>query len=144
MKYSKTLSPSLKFERIGISIVSPEVSAIRPRIPASCLIWFTLPRAPEFDIINTGLNLSIPSINAFFTSSVVLFQAFTTAFFLSSSVIIPRRYCLDIISTFLSVSSRNFCFTSGIIISEIPIVMAPLVEYLKPRSFILSSTIAVI
>ena len=30
-----------------ISTVLPDVSAISPRIPASCLIWLTLPRAPE-------------------------------------------------------------------------------------------------
>ena len=34
-------------ERIGRSIISPDGLVIRPRIPASCLIWSLLPRAPE-------------------------------------------------------------------------------------------------
>ena len=35
LKYSKTVKPSLKFEIIGVSIISPEGFAIKPRIPAS-------------------------------------------------------------------------------------------------------------
>ncbi len=51
MKYSKTERPSRKLALIGISMVLPEVLAISPRIPASCRIWFMLPRAPELAII---------------------------------------------------------------------------------------------
>src|SRR5260221_10596299 len=38
MKYSKTFSPSRKFEVIGVSITSPEGLAISPRMPESCRI----------------------------------------------------------------------------------------------------------
>jgi hypothetical protein len=38
MKYSVTLKPSLKFEIIGVSIISPDGFAINPRMPATCLI----------------------------------------------------------------------------------------------------------
>ena len=38
MKYSKTSRPSRKLDLIGSSIDLPDVSAIKPRIPASCLI----------------------------------------------------------------------------------------------------------
>jgi len=62
MKYSSTLSPSRKFDLIGLSMISPmpPVSffcgfAIRPRIPASCRIWSREPREPESNIMNTGL-----------------------------------------------------------------------------------------
>ena len=36
MKYCSTLRPSRKFERIGIGMMRPDGSAMRPRIPASC------------------------------------------------------------------------------------------------------------
>ena len=51
IKNSITDKPSLKFARIGSSIISPLGFAIRPRIPESCRIWFLLPRAPETAII---------------------------------------------------------------------------------------------
>ena len=35
MKYSSTVMPSRKFERIGRSMIRPDGSAIRPRMPAS-------------------------------------------------------------------------------------------------------------
>ncbi len=47
IKYSNTSSPSRKLDLIGSSIVRPVVSAISPRIPASCLICWLEPRAPE-------------------------------------------------------------------------------------------------
>jgi hypothetical protein len=53
LKYSSTVSPSLKLEMIGVSMISPDGLAIRPRIPASCLICAAEPRAPESDIIHT-------------------------------------------------------------------------------------------
>jgi len=51
MKNSSTFMPSRRFDLIGISIVLPEVSDMLPRIPASCLIWLMLPRAPDWDIM---------------------------------------------------------------------------------------------
>ena len=50
MKYSSTLIPSRRFDRIGRSMIRPDGSAIRPRMPASWWTWVTEPRAPEFVI----------------------------------------------------------------------------------------------
>ena len=60
MKYSNTSRPSRKFDLIGSSIVRPVVSAINPRIPASCLICLSEPRAPESAIMKMLLYLSSP------------------------------------------------------------------------------------
>ena len=46
MKYWCTVSPSRKFDVMGVSMISPEGLAIRPRMPASCRICCLLPRAP--------------------------------------------------------------------------------------------------
>ena len=51
LKYSRTDSPSLKLEMIGVSMISPDGFAISPRIPASCFIWAAEPRAPESAIM---------------------------------------------------------------------------------------------
>ena len=51
LKYSSTVRPSLKFEMIGVSMISPEGLDIRPRIPPSCFICVTEPRAPEWAIM---------------------------------------------------------------------------------------------
>ena len=51
LKYSNTVNPSLKFEIIGVSMISPEGFAIKPLIPASCFIWADDPLAPESAII---------------------------------------------------------------------------------------------
>ena len=66
MKYSSTERPSLKFDKMGFSMISPTAPVIffwgfciSPRIPASCLIWSLLPRAPESSMRNTGLNPSL-------------------------------------------------------------------------------------
>ena len=55
MKYSSTDRPSRKLDLMGISMVRPEVSAIRPRMPANWRIWAEEPRAPESAIIQMGL-----------------------------------------------------------------------------------------
>ncbi len=41
----------MKFEMIGVSMISPDGLAIRPRIPESCFIWAAEPRAPELAIM---------------------------------------------------------------------------------------------
>jgi hypothetical protein len=41
----------LKFEMIGLSMISPDGLAIRPRMPASWRIWSCEPRAPEWAIM---------------------------------------------------------------------------------------------
>ncbi len=51
MKYWRTDSPSRKFEVIGVSMISPDGLAIRPRIPASWRICLSEPRAPESAIM---------------------------------------------------------------------------------------------
>jgi hypothetical protein len=51
LKYSRTVRPSLKFEMIGVSMISPDGLAIRPRMPASCFICAGEPRAPEWLIM---------------------------------------------------------------------------------------------
>ena len=57
MKYSKIERPSLKFDNIGFSIISPPPDddflglAIKPLIPVNCLICSLDPLAPESSII---------------------------------------------------------------------------------------------
>jgi hypothetical protein len=51
LKYSSTVRPSLKFEMIGVSMISPDGLFISPRIPPSCFIWVTEPRALEWAIM---------------------------------------------------------------------------------------------
>ncbi len=100
MKYSSTVSPSRKFDLIGLSMISPmpPVSffcgfAIRPRMPASCRIWSRLPREPESNIMNTGLKpprdwrmlLTIASA----TSLLAWVQASITLLYRSPKVIWP-------------------------------------------------------
>ena len=41
---------------IGVSMISPDGLAIRPRMPASCFIWAFEPRAPECAIMKTELS----------------------------------------------------------------------------------------
>ena len=57
MKYWSTESPSRKFEVIGVSMISPDGFAIRPRMPASCRICCAEPRAPESAIMKMELKL---------------------------------------------------------------------------------------
>ncbi|MPN16252.1 hypothetical protein SDC9_163590 [bioreactor metagenome] len=113
---------------MGISIILPDVSAISPLMPASWLIWLTLPLAPEFAIMYTGFNLSRLSIRALVTSSLVFFQVSITCSYLSSFDMRPLLYIFSILSTFESASESNFLFVSGMSISLTPIVTAPLVE----------------
>jgi hypothetical protein len=47
----ENLRPSLKFEMIGVSMISPDGLAIRPRMAASWRIWVGEPRAPEWLIM---------------------------------------------------------------------------------------------
>ena len=47
MKYCWAVKPSLKLAVIGVSIIDPSGFAIKPLIPASCLICAGEPLAPE-------------------------------------------------------------------------------------------------
>src|SRR5918995_1906734 len=53
-KYSSTERPSRKLALIGVSMISPDGLAIRPRIPPSWRIWSTEPRALDFYIMLMG------------------------------------------------------------------------------------------
>ena len=143
MKYSKTSRPSRKFDLIGSSIVLPVVSAIKPRIPASCLICLSEPRAPESAIIKMLLYLSSPPRSALVIWSSAACHVSITSLYLSSSVKKPLRKCLVILSTVFSASARICFLASGTVISEIETVIAALVEYLYPIALILSRTSAV-
>ena len=57
MKYWSTVRPSRKFDVIGVSMISPDGFAIRPRMPASWRICCAEPRAPESAIMKMGLKL---------------------------------------------------------------------------------------
>ncbi len=130
MKYSNTSRPSRKLDLIGSSIVLPVVSAISPRIPASCLICWLEPRAPESAIIKMLLYLSRPANSTSVSSLSVSFHVSTTARYLSSSVIRPLLKFWEILSTVACASSNICCFCSGTVMSEIDTVIAAFVEYL--------------
>ena len=74
MKYCNTVRPSRKFEVIGVSMISPEGLAIKPRMPASWRICCLLPRAPESAMMYTGLKFrpscSESSISANISSAI--------------------------------------------------------------------------
>ena len=80
---------------MGVSIISPEGLAIRPRIPASCLICAADPLAPECAIIQTEftgspvLIVEIFCIISVATSSEHLDQTSTTLLYFSPWVINP-------------------------------------------------------
>ena len=130
IKYSSTSNPSRKLDLIGNSIVRPDVSAISPRIPASCLICLSEPRAPESAIINILLYLSRPVRRAWVISSSASFQVSTTDLYLSSSVSRPRRYFCEITSTVSSAPLMISFFAAGTSISEMDTVIAARVENL--------------
>ena len=101
LKYSKAVRPSLKFDVIGDSIISPEGLAIKPLIPANCFIWAADPLAPLSAIINTELIFNpslvtsvaeIPFIISVATRSVHFDHASTTLLYFSPLVIRPSAY----------------------------------------------------
>ena len=126
LKYSSTLKPSLKLEMIGVSMISPEGLAMRPRMPANCRIWATEPRAPEWAIMYTeftgrpGAVAEIPSIISSATWSVQWDQASTTLLYFSPRVIRPSRYCCSYSLTFCSVSLTRISLVWGTTRSSLP------------------------
>ncbi len=58
MKYSSTVRPSRKLDLIGRGMISPFGLATRPRMAATCRIWFMFPEAPESTIMKIGLERS--------------------------------------------------------------------------------------
>src|SRR5262249_56184548 len=99
LKYARTVSPSLKLEVMGVAMISAEGLAMRPRMPASCLICAAEPRAPESDIIHTELigspffRVRMTFIISSATFSVQLDQTSTTLLYFSPWVMRPSRYC---------------------------------------------------
>ena len=89
---------------IGLSMISPEGLAIRPRMAASCFIWAGEPRAPEWLIMKiefTGLSRPFSSfcteemrfIISPASRSEHFAQASTTLLYFSPWVIRPSWYC---------------------------------------------------
>ena len=153
MKYCRTVSPSLKLAVIGVSIISPEGFAIRPLIPASCLICCELPLAPESAIIYIELK-SVPfstfpsiillssdsrSLNiSSETCSFTCAQISIILLYLSPFVISPFLYCFSTFMTSFLPSSITFSFVAGMRISSRDMDIPALVEYMNPISFSLS------
>ena len=122
----------------------PEVLAISPRIPASCLICEIEPRAPESAIIQIGLYLSKFSFSFLVTSSVVSVQRAMIFLVFSCAEIYPYSYSFVICSTSASALARISFFCGGIVASQTATVRAALVEYLYPRALIRSRTSEVV
>ena len=59
IKYCCAVRPSLKLAVIGVSIIEPSGLAIKPLMPANCLICAGEPLAPESANIKTELNESL-------------------------------------------------------------------------------------
>ena len=104
LKYSRAVKPSLKFDVIGLSIISPDGLAIKPRIPANCFICAADPLAPLSAIINTEFIFNpsevfsvaeIPFIISPATLSVHFDHASTTLLYFSPLVIKPSAYCVS-------------------------------------------------
>ena len=136
MKYSRASRPSRKHDLIGISTALPVVLAISPRIPAICLNWFILPRAPDLTIMYIGFKSPKFSSIALLTSFVAFSQIPTTVWYLSSSVIKPLLYWFLTFSTCLSASARISFFVAGTWTSATENVIPANVEYLNPNDFI--------
>ena len=154
VKYSKTVKPSLKFEIIGVSIISPDGFAIRPLIPANCFIWAAEPLAPESAIINIELVVIEPSslltfdAEIFFIISLAILSVHfdhwsTTLLYFSPLVIKPSEYCVSYSSTIFFASDIIFSFDSGITKSSFPKDIPALNALWKPIPINLSQKITV-
>ena len=128
----------MKFEMIGVSMISPEGFAIRPRMPASCLICAAEPRAPELAIIQTGLigspffGVRMAFIISSATFSVQFDQTSTTLLYFSPWVMRPSRYCCSYSFTFSCASWISFSFAGGMMRSSLPKEMPALQACWKP------------
>ena len=149
LKYSSTVKPSLKLEIMGVSIISPEGLAIRPRIPASCFIWAGDPRAPECAIIQTELTsfpssgLIIRPIISSATWSVQRDQTSTTLLYFSPCVINPSRYCCSNSFTSSVAVSTRLVLVSGMIKSSFPNEIPDVHAWLNPSAINLSANMTV-
>ena len=153
VKYSKIVKPSLKFEIIGVSIISPDGFAINPLIPANCFICAGEPLAPESAIINTELDFTLPSLSfcgldmisiiSDAILSVHLDHWSITLLYFSPLVINPSAYWFSYSSTIFFASPIIFSLLSGIIKSSFPKEIPALKAFLKPKDIILSQKITV-
>ena len=109
----------MKFEMIGVAMISPDGLVISPRMPASCLICAAEPRAPESDIIQTEL-IGSPGFcladdlhhllgDLVACSSI---QASTSLLYFSRWVISPSWYCCSYSLTFSCTSATSVCLAS--------------------------------
>ena len=120
MKYWMTLRPSRKLLVIGVSMIAPVVLAMRPRIPASCRICFSLPRAPESTIMKTGLKRPVSRSRVCMVASmssatrfVALDQTSMTLLYRSPSVMAPPWYSSSTRPTSDLASSTRFALFGG-------------------------------
>jgi hypothetical protein len=116
-KYSSTDSPSRNEERIGSSMMPPDGSAIRPRIPDIWVICWMFPFAPDWAIIVIGPNGSRAEPTALVTSSFVRVQIAMTSLYRSSLVMRPRLNCFWTLATSASACASRSCFVSGMVMS---------------------------
>ena len=124
MKYSRTDRPSRKLDLIGRGMISPWGLATWPLMPAIWRIWSMFPRAPESTIMLMGLSglaLSVASIS-FWISALASDQISTSLLRRSSSVRMPRLYCVSALSASFSCFSRISAFLAGVLTSSIEIV----------------------
>ena len=138
MKYSIGVRPSLEHERIGNSIVSPDVDEISPFIPAIAVICARDPRAPDVIRSYTDPILLRDSGMIFSTSLFARCQISTFFRSRSSSVRRPSLNCpmtsSDSAFDFVTIAALPF----GITMSSIPHVVPETVVYLKPNCLIRS------
>src|SRR5882724_9215744 len=130
-KYSSTDRPSRKLDMIGVSMISPDGLAIRPRMPPSWRIWSCEPRAPEFDIMKIELIWASPPLGFILTAEISVImssemrlvhfdQASTTLLYFSPWVIRPSLYCCSNSLASVRVSSTIFHFDTGTTMSSLP------------------------
>ncbi len=116
---------------IGVSMISPDGLAIRPRMPASWRIWSCEPRAPEFAIMKIELIWASPPFGFFLTAEISAImsseiflvhfdQASTTLLYFSPWVIRPSLYCCSNSLASARVSSTVFHFEAGTTMSSLP------------------------
>ena len=128
VKYSSTVSPSRKFEVMGVSMTSPDGLAMSPRIPASCRICCFDPRAPESAIMKIGLksppsartSISLNSSSAI--CSVTCAHTSTTLLYRSPLVMTPSWYCCSTSVTRRRAFSMRPPLEDGMCMSTIPML----------------------
>jgi hypothetical protein len=148
----ENVRPSLKFEMIGVSMISPDGLAIRPRMPASCFIWpanRARPSGHHVDRVDRLLAAVLRLLTARFghhlvgdlvgalgpgvDDLVVLLALGDQAVVVLLLVLLrPACGCLDDLS-----------FASGMTMSSLPNEMPALQACLKPSAMMRSQKITV-